>query len=391
MIWRRWGADAALMVLAVAVAASVWGAGAPHRAAVAVTAAASILVLLGRRVAPLTVGLLSFALLVAGMALSPMSTGLQFVGMIAAFATVGSAVRGVRLAACAGAGLVVVGTGTLVISTGGGWPDFWLSAFICEGALGLGALVSRRGHRIDRLAAEVALADALAAQRTSEALAEERARIARELHDVVSHGLSVVVVQTQAARGVLADAPSSVPAAVGRHLDAVESSARDALAEMRRMLGLLQLDGPTPAVPDPPSPGLDDLPALVDRARSAGLPVEAELPTTEVELGAGLALAVYRIVQESLTNVLKHAPGAPTRLWVAVDRGRVTVDVVSGPAVTSHARPGEESGGVGHGLLGMRERAQMYGGRLTAEVGPGGTFRVHAQIPVARSITRVRR
>ncbi|MGH3509714.1 MAG: sensor histidine kinase, partial [Nocardioidaceae bacterium] len=202
---------------------------------------------------------------------------------------------------------------------------------------------------------------------------------ARELHDVVSHGLSVVVVQTQAARGALADRGEEHN--VARHLDAVESTARDALAEMRRMLGLLQLDGLDAAGgPEPPSQGLGDLEALVDRAGQAGLPVDAELPDHTVRLSPGLELAVYRIVQEALTNVVKHAPGAPTSVEVRPQRGTVEVRVTSAPRRGSPWRPAAAN--TGHGLVGMRERVLMYGGRLVAAPLPDGRFQVHAVIPV---------
>jgi signal transduction histidine kinase len=381
MRWRRTAVDVLLAALAVAAAASVVRGGGEHVDAVAATSAGALLALLVRRVAPLGACVASLTLLAASLALTPTSTTLQFVATIAAYAVIGTTVTGARLAVAAGAGLAELAFATLVIPTGAGLGDFLLSAFICEGALVLGAVVSRRGRRIARLSAEVELAAERERERSAAALAEERARIARELHDVVSHGLSVVVVQTQAARGALEDGTG------GRaldHLGAVESSARDALVEMRRMLGLLQLQDLAPATaPEPPSPGLGELPALVERARAAGLDLRvdlpAELPADTPPVGDGLALAVYRVVQESLTNALKHGSG-PASLRVAVGRSFIEVDVVTAPGRASHRAAPAERGG--HGLIGMRERVHMYGGRFCAGPEPDGRFGVHARIPV---------
>ena len=181
-----------------------------------------------------------------------------------------------------------------------------------------GWLVSRHTRRADVMALRAQTAE----QAQVIALREERARIARELHDVVSHGLSVVVLQTLAARAALADAR---PTEIGRHLNAVESTARDALAEMRRMLGLLQVDDLDQTQPAAPSPGLRNLPDLVQRARSAGLDADdsgVNLDTVRSEgLSEGMELTVYRIVQEALTNAAKHAPGARVQITLARRRG----------------------------------------------------------------------
>jgi signal transduction histidine kinase len=222
-------------------------------------------------------------------------------------------------------------------------------------------------------------------ERARAALTEERARIARELHDVVSHGLSVVVVQGQAARGLVEDLSTDDAgrASVVRHLDAVESTAREALTEMRRMLGLLQLEDSGGSAPQPPSPGLSDLPALVERGRQAGLPITAELPAQRPRWPSGLGLVVYRIVQESLTNVVKHAPGASTSVSVLLLGDRVEVKVRNASAGTG--RSPATSGG--QGLVGMRERVSMYDGVL--DVGPtsDGGFEVGVVLPVESEST----
>jgi signal transduction histidine kinase len=205
------------------------------------------------------------------------------------------------------------------------------------------------------------------------AVEEERARIARELHDIVSHGLSVVVLQTVAARAALQDDGADVD----RHLDAVEETARDALGEMRRMLGLLQAgDLPDPAALPAPSPGLRSLPALVERATTAGLRITAELDL-DAELASGLELAVYRVVQEALTNAVKHAPGARVSLRLRIDdhTAEVTVTDDGGGSPT---RPPQ---GAGQGLIGMRQRAELYGGSLSTGPTDDGGYRVTATFP----------
>lgn len=387
--WRRWGLDLFLVVFAACSAASVAVSGQPHRVVGAAVAGLSLLVLCARRLAPLTSGVAAFLLVALALTLSPVSTTLEFLGMVLVFVLVGIAVQGRELVVAALVGLGLLAYGTLGVPTGGGFPDFALSTAICEGLLVAGASVSSRSHQVERMRAEAALVDERERWRTQEALREERARIARELHDVVSHGLSVVVVQSQAARTAAADAGSARVRTVQHHLDAVESTAREALAEMRRMLGLLQLDTgvsePTAAdgqEPEPPSPGLGALSGLVERARRAGVPVTAALPGPATRLPAGLELAVYRIVQESLTNVVRHAPGAQTTVTVCVEPGVVDVRVSNAPG----AGPLVPASHVGHGLVGMRERVQMYGGRL--ETGPtaAGRYEVHAVLPVGADL-----
>lgn len=372
MHWRTRVLDLALVVVAVGSASSVLAGDGPHRPLVAAISFGMVAVLLARRIWPFAACLSAMVLLAVGLSISSTSTFVQFISMIVAFGVAGSAVRGWSAVVVGVAGLTDLAVVTLVLDSGAGVSDFALSSFICLGAFGLGAVTSRRGRHIHRLSAEVALSEERELLRTKAALAEERARIARELHDVVSHGLSVVVVQSQAARGeVDAESPAQ------RHLNAAEVAARDALAEMRRMLGLLQLDDLEQARdPDPPTPGLRDLAALVERSRDAGLRVSASLPVEPPDLGAGLELAAYRIVQESLTNVVKHAAGAQTTVAVEIRGSVLELEVVSAAGAAS--QPGHG----GHGLIGMRERVAAYGGRLSAQARPEGGWRVHATLPL---------
>ena len=208
-------------------------------------------------------------------------------------------------------------------------------------------------------------------ERARLAVAEERARIARELHDVVAHHVSVMVVQAGAARRVAATDPSSARTAMA----AVESAGRTALAEMRRMLEVLREDEPE----FEPEPSLAEVESLVARVRVAGLPVELRIDGERPEVPPGVDLAAYRIVQEALTNVVKHAGQATARVRVAYAPDLVEVEVTDdGRGAAAHI--GVESGG--RGLVGMRERAMLYGGAVEAGPRTSGGYRVHAAFPI---------
>jgi len=227
-------------------------------------------------------------------------------------------------------------------------------------------------HRADRLAEVERRADRLQAEqddRAREAIAEERARIARELHDVVAHSVSVMTVQAGAARLQL---PTDPQRAV-EPLLAVEEAGRQALTELRRLLGILREDGGTYVLA--PQPGIEDLPALADTLREAGLPVELTVEGATRPLPAGVGLAAYRIAQEALTNTLKHGGGARACVVVRYAAHAVHLEV-------SDDGGGNGANGRGHGLIGMRERAAIYGGHLEAGPRPGGGFVVRATLPV---------
>jgi signal transduction histidine kinase len=203
-----------------------------------------------------------------------------------------------------------------------------------------------------------------------EAVALERTRIARELHDVVAHAMSVMIVQAGAARTVVDRDPKAAHDAIAQ----VEETGRAGLAEMRRLIGVLTDDGQAGSTA--PMPGLAQLDPLLDTVRSAGLPVEVVRSGTPRELPAGADLAAYRVIQESLTNALKHAGPASARVVLGYAPDRVTIEVADdgrGPS----AEPG-----AGHGVIGMRERVGMFGGSLETSARPGGGFVVRAEIPV---------
>jgi signal transduction histidine kinase len=204
------------------------------------------------------------------------------------------------------------------------------------------------------------------------AVVEERLRIARELHDVVAHALSVIAVQAGAGRLVGEDSPSTAREA----LASIETASRSALGEMRRLLMVLRSDEGE-VEPLVPSPGLSELEGLVAATVRSGLPVEVRIDGDRVALPAGVDLAAYRIVQEALTNVRKHAHASRASVVICYDPAEVGIEVLDdgvGPSANGRL-------GAGHGLVGMRERAALYGG--TVETGPGvhGGFRVTARIP----------
>jgi signal transduction histidine kinase len=203
------------------------------------------------------------------------------------------------------------------------------------------------------------------------AVVEERARIARELHDVVGHSVSVMTVQASGVRRLLRPDQEREREA----LLTVERTGREALAEMRRMVGVLRRPEEAPALA--PQPSLEHVERLVDQAREAGLPVELRVVGEAVELPAGVDLTAYRLVQEGLTNALKHARA--TRAEVLVNYGRGEIEVM----VSDDGRGVGNGDGGGHGLVGIRERVSVYGGQLDAGPQPGGGYRLRAKLPVS--------
>jgi signal transduction histidine kinase len=209
------------------------------------------------------------------------------------------------------------------------------------------------------------------------AVVEERLRLARELHDVVAHAMSVIAVQS----GVGAHVADSRPEEVGKALAAIEVTSRGALEELRRLLGVLrQADEPQGDLA--PVPGLADLDVLLAEVTKAGLAVKLQINGTRPPLPAGVDLSAYRIVQEALTNVVKHAGSARAQVVVGYGDQDVTVEVIDdGRGAVTSASDGQA--GTGHGLIGMRERVQAFGGDLEAGPRPGGGFRVAARLPLA--------
>jgi signal transduction histidine kinase len=283
------------------------------------------------------------------------------------------------------AGLAVVSTAIVVL----GLSDFpgldavgvfgVLAQFAAGWAIGV-ALRNRRAATEARVREADKRAEA-ERQSAARVLAEERLRIAHELHDVVGHSMSVIAVQAGVGAHVLDERPEQARAA----LEAISATSRGTLAEMRRLLGVLRdSDG---ARSHSPAPGLADLPRLVDDVRAVGVPATLHVEGTADGVHAGIELSAYRVVQEALTNVLKHA-GKPTRVDVTVRHlpGSLTVEVTddgrglaarSGNGVAADA----PADGSGHGLVGMRERVELWGGELSVGPAPGGGYRVKALLP----------
>ncbi|MBB4694001.1 signal transduction histidine kinase [Actinoplanes abujensis] len=227
----------------------------------------------------------------------------------------------------------------------------------------------RAGEDRERIAAETrAQAEAL-----RDAVDGERARIARELHDVVTHHVSVMVIQAGAARAVLAAEPGQAREA----LLAVEATGRSALTELRNVMGLLS----TPVLeggPEAPQPGIEGLPALVGRMRDAGVPVLLTVVGDERPIAPGIGLTAYRVVQEALTNMVRHAPGATAMVLVEYTGDALRIEVAN----TEPTGPAASGPTGGRGLIGLRERLTVYGGSLRAEARPGEGYLVEALIPL---------
>ena len=238
--------------------------------------------------------------------------------------------------------------------------------FILAGLVGLGRWMSSRRRETDALAERAALAERTRAEHAARAVAEERARIARELHDLVAHAMGVIVIQAQAGSRTVGTDADAARSAFG----SIETAGRQGLAEMRRLLHLLTSSEDGSVAPQPSLRELDD---LVARVRAAGVPVDVHVAGDLGHLPAGVDLAAYRIVQEALTNVLKHAGPTTARVLVRAGAGAVEVEVCDDG--TRSAPPGS-----GHGLVGMTERAALYGGSVEAGPLPGGGYRVHARL-----------
>ncbi|MCZ4121964.1 sensor histidine kinase [Streptomyces sp. H39-S7] len=210
-----------------------------------------------------------------------------------------------------------------------------------------------------------------------EAIDEERSRIARELHDVVTHNVSVMVIQAGAARKVMDTAPEQSKEA----LLAVEASGRAAMSELRHVMGLIAASGtgPSDSAEDAlePQPGLDQLHDLVERVHAAGLPVTVTLSPPPEPLPPGVDLTAYRVVQEALTNTMKHAAGSTASVTIGHDEGWLEIEVTdTGGAWGTYAQSGD-----GRGLIGLRERLAVYGGTLAAGHRIGGGYKIEARVP----------
>lgn len=358
--------DQQILDVALAVALTVWALAEPGtfdnpgRAVASVAMPAAIA---WRRRAPVAVLVVEVAGVVA------MPNGLQWpqgaAVLIAAYSAAYYSDRRVVVAA------LLVGAAVWLLAFGGAVQiPSSLVPLVLVAPVWLAATAMRR--REQRAAASAERADRLEREREM-VLRAERARIARELHDLVTHSVSVMVLQTGAAREIM-DRDEQRSRAL---LESVESSGRSALEELRHMLGLLSdQDGEVPLAPQP---GVDEIPALIEQVRRAGLAVELRVEGPPRPLSRGVAVAVYRIVQEALTNVIKHSAGAPSLVVLRWSDAALELEIIDeGPpcdGVADHAP-------AGRGLAGMRERAAMYRGTLEAGPGPDRGYKVRARIPL---------
>jgi signal transduction histidine kinase len=253
----------------------------------------------------------------------------------------------------------------------GGTGNFIFTSIVFSIAWTIGFAVSRKFHEADEARERAARAEREREVRARLAVSDERARIARELHDVVGHSVSVMTVQASAARLLLRPQQEKEREA----LLVVEQTGREALAEMRRMVGVLRRPEEAPALA--PQPSLEQIERLVEQTREAGLPVELRIEGEPVQLPAGVDLTAYRLVQEGLTNTIKHARARQAEVVVSYGDGHVEL------TVSDDGQGGGDGGGGGHGLVGMRERVSVYGGELEAGPRAGGGYRLRARLPLS--------
>jgi signal transduction histidine kinase len=327
----------------------------------ALVGAGYVLPLLWRRRVPVAV-MIAIAAVAAARAFTvdtPDDGAMPFPALLVATFSVGLYVR--RLPLAIGAGAVPIAL-VLALSRSPEWRgsrtivDYTILTFFVVGAWVAGYAIRRRALQVHEGARE--------------AVAAERARIARELHDIVAHSVSIIALQAGAAEALV----DRDPAAAREHIGSVRRTAHEALAEMRRLLDVLREDEPVYA----PTPELSHVEDLVAASREAGLPVELDESGELAGVPPGVATTVYRIVQEALTNVRKHAGLVPTHVVVRREEDRIELLVENGPGAASVV----PMNGGGHGLIGMRERVRLYGGTIDAQRAGGGGFTVRASIPL---------
>jgi signal transduction histidine kinase len=296
--------------------------------------------------------------------------------LIVCFYTVGAYAPSRR--AVVGVALGVLGVSAIDGASSGAFqasgvrPSVWL---LLAASWLVGREVRRRRIEVRALRQRAVALEVEREEQARVAVAEERARIARELHDVIAHSVTVIVVQAQAARRVLAGDEPHAHAL----LETIESTGRAALAELRRSLGLLRTHQEHASLE--PQPSLQRVHALADQMREVGLPVDVVIEGQPAELPAGVDLSAYRIVQEGLTNALKHAGHAHARVLIRYAPGQLEIEVSD----DGTGRVGDSGNGAGHGIVGMRERVALYGGHLeTSRSGTGG-YVLRARLPLGAS------
>jgi signal transduction histidine kinase len=315
----------------------------------------------------------------SGLAIGALGLPPFFLGPAILVAVYSVAAYGDRWVALAGLAAAELGLAAVQLTPGKfDAPVVWVQfALIIGAAWLLGYFVGDRHVYAARLEERTAELEQAREELARRAVAEERLRLARELHDVVAHSMSVIAVQS----GVGAHVAESRPEEVGKALSAIEATSRATLEELRRLLGVLRQDS-EPQASLAPVPGLADLEGLLGEVAKAGLAVRLQVEGTPSPLPAGVDLSAYRIVQEALTNVVKHAGPAQAQVTIGYRDRDVTVEVTDDGRGAA-APTGDGRGGTGHGLVGMRERVAAFGGDLETGPRPGGGFRVAARLPLA--------
>jgi signal transduction histidine kinase len=370
---RSFAFDLALALVATATELGqvIGGEGTPSEAALVLAVVAGGALVL-RRAAPVAVLATTLGAGVAIVALGDDPGGVS--ALIALYTTAAFCELRVSLAALALTAAIAATLSAAAADTPGRQTSAAFGAVIAAGLTigvwGLGAYVQTRRRYLRELQERAASAEREREQLARIAVHEERASIARELHDIVAHSVSVMLVGVRGARDVLCTAPSTAEETLAR----VERSGEQSLAELRRILALLR--EPEQAAESHPQPSLAELNELVASYRAAGLPVRLEVIGEPMPLPSGVELSVYRIVQEALTNTLKHSDPTNVAVTLAFRDTRLELEVVDDGTPTYAAAT------AGQGLIGMRERVALLGGELETGQRAGGGFRVVAQLPI---------
>ena len=383
--WRSLAFDTALALLATGLElASVTDASGTAGVPAIVLAAVAGGALVLRRSAPLAVLATTLAAGAAIVALGDEPAGVA--GGIALYTTAAMCERRVSLAALVPTAAIAAGGSAATADAEGRHASAAFGATVAVllvvGIWALGAYAQTRRRYTRALEERAAHAEREREQLARIAVHEERASIARELHDIVAHSVSVMLVGVRGARDVLRTSPDVADDTLAR----VEASGEQSLAELRRILALLR--APEHGAESRPQPSLGELDELVAGYRDVGLPVRLEVIGEPQPLPGGVELSVYRIVQEALTNVLKHSHPTRVTVTLAFRGSRLEVEVVDDGITAARGAAAERSGderaarGSGHGLVGMRERVAVLGGQLETGRRVGGGFRVAARLPV---------
>jgi len=314
----------------------------------------------------------------SGLAFATLDLPPVFLGVAILVAVYSVAAYGDRWVSLAGLAAAAAGSAAIQLTPARfQWPTPVTNTLIIGAAWLLGHFAHNYRAYAARLEERTAELEQAREELARRAVTEERLRLARELHDVVAHAMSVIAVQS----GVGAHVANTQPQEAAKALAAIEATSRAALEELRRLLGVLRRDS-EPQGDLTPVPGLADLDSLLAEVAKAGLAVRLRVEGTPSQLPAGVDLSAYRIVQEALTNVVKHAGPARAQVVVGYGDQDVTVEVTDdGRGVGASTGDGQAM--VGHGLIGMRERVAAFGGDLEVGPRPDGGFRVAARLPLA--------